>query len=284
MQFYYKFIARLSELENIDEEINAIIFGNVMHRTIELLYQPYRQRPIEENTIKRILNNDGLIERRLNKAFVDNNFEVPKEGQNLLLKRVLKKLVRHVLQNDLQDAPFNIIGLEAEKEYKTQLELPDGKIIALAGTIDRLDEITLPDGLPAFRILDYKTGNVVINDGQKAMQLKPNDYIDKYFSDPEFKTGFQAYWYAYLFWRKNDRNSDIRIIAGLYELKRLSKGIRYVRNGQPIGKQFFEAFEQRLKQLLADLFNTDLPFERTNEPERYAYSPYKQLAGFADVR
>jgi RecB family exonuclease len=275
VNFYYEYIAQLKELSNIDEDINALIFGNVLHRCLELVYEKYKLYPITTTQIDRILDNPNQIENKLNKAFRDNNFEVPKEGNNLLLKRVLKRLVVQILETDKKSTPFSIVGLEAS-DYQTQLMLDDGRTIALHGTIDRIDQVTYPDdGLPTYRILDYKTGTVKIITSEKEQKQPPAAYFNKYFTDPDFKAGFQAYMYAYLFWVSQQRNA--RIIIGIYELKRINEGITLLRSGTLISNDFFEAFEQKLKTLLSELFNYDLPFIQTADLERYEYSPFKKL-------
>lgn len=273
VQFYFKYVAQLYEIQNVNEEINNLIFGNILHKTIELLYQPFQNKQITQPDIDKMLNTYRHIDQNLNQAFIYHKFEHHKEGKNLLLKRVLKRLVVKILQNDKKDAPFTIIGLETA-QFSTTLDIGNGKQAVISGSIDRVDEVNLPDG-PAYRILDYKTGTVTIKDNKTHLAADITQYLSDYFSDPELKAGFQAYLYCYLFWRQHNKNA--RIIAGIYELKKLSEGIRYLRKGQLIDTPFLQTFEENLKDLLTTLFNPDLPFTQTEDSKRYTYSPYQGL-------
>jgi hypothetical protein len=276
MQFYWKEIAQLYETKTIDEEINDRILGNVLHKTLELLYQPFMAYPITEKTIDKMMRNERLIQSNLNKAFDAENFTHHKEGRNLLLKKVIRRLVMKILEKDRTYAPFEIVGLEAS-EYTVDLPLPDGKVVGLKGTIDRIDRVTLPDQSQYYRILDYKSGRVDITTSVAGLAKDTETYLSKYFVDPKFKAGLQVYLYAYLFWNNQQRNVPVQ--AGLYVLREINKGILFLRDGEILSTEFFEAFEVQLQNLLSELFNYNYPFMQTeNDVEkRYEYSPYKGL-------
>ncbi len=274
VQFYFKYVAQLYELETLDEEINAMIFGNVLHKTIELLYEKYTHDYLTETIIESILNDDKLIEKQLHKAFKAENFEHHTSGQNLLLKRVIFKLVKKILENDIKDAPIKIIGLEA-REYKANMKLDNGREIMVTGIIDRIDQIMV-NGSPIVRVLDYKTGKVELNETQAALKLPIDQYIHAYFDNPRYKTGFQAYLYSYLYWLDNKNKS---IVAGLYALKEINQGIRYLRKQQALTSDFFETYGKHLTNMLEELFNQDHPFIQATDEKRYHFSPYKVLVG-----
>jgi ATP-dependent helicase/DNAse subunit B len=276
MQFYWKDIAQLRELSTIDEEINDRILGNLLHKTLELLYQPFVDSLITETTIKKIMGDKKKIDAKLNKAFEEEKFAQPKEGRNLLLKKVIRRLVMKILEKDCTYAPFEIVGLEAS-EYTVDLPLPDGKVVGLKGTIDRIDRVTLPDQSQYYRILDYKSGRVDITTSVAGLAKDTETYLSKYFVDPKFKAGLQVYLYAYLFWSNQQRNIPVQ--AGLYVLREINKGILFLRDGEILSTEFFEAFEVQLQNLLSELFNYNYPFMQTeNDVEkRYEYSPYKGL-------
>ncbi len=274
-QFYLKYVAQLYEVQNLEEEINNLIFGNVLHRTIELLYQPFVSNQITKDIIGQLLKNNRLIAKSLHEAFTYNHFDHHKEGKNLLLKRVLKRLVVKVLDNDFHDAPFKIVGLET-KDYTHVLNIGNGREVVISGSIDRVDEVFLTDGA-AFRIIDYKTGNVELQT-KSTQKLDVSSYLEGYFTKPDMKTGFQAYLYCYLFWVKQNRNARIKV--GIYALKKLSEGIVYLRNGDLITNELLYEFEAKLIRLLKDIFDTEQPFQQTDDIKRYTYSPYQGLVGW----
>jgi RecB family exonuclease len=278
VEFYWRYVAQLKDVGNIDdlvEDIDNRLFGNILHRTIELLYKPFNQYPITAAFIQKLLDNPKLINRCLNKAFEDNLFEIPKEGKNALIKRVLKRLVQKVLENDINDAPFQIVGLETH-EYTTDFTLSNGTVIGLKGTIDRIDSIEIPDVGTCYRVLDYKTGEVEIIKAQNVSKDDLDAYFERYFNDPKYKAGFQIYLYAYLFWKNNDQIPLVK--AGLYTLKKISQGILFVKDGEILTKDDFEAFENQLRRLLDELFDPETPFIQTEHiEERYKYSPFTGL-------
>ena len=153
------------------------------------------------------------------------------------------------------------------------------KEVAISGIIDRVDEITLPDGTLAYRIIDYKTGMVKMNDTASALKKPLDQYIDKYFSDPNVKAGFQAYLYSYLFWRRRPQHEQSQIMAGIYSLKEVNKGILFLRKGEVISNELFQEFERRLVDMLSELFDQNIPFIQVGDEKRYSYSAYKMLVG-----
>ena len=194
-----------------------------------------------------------------------------------MLKKVIKRLIVKIIENDKQDVPFQLVDLERnDNKYNAFLTLKDGRDVLLSGIIDRVDKVSLENGEQAYRILDYKTGQVNLS-GSNNLKLKASDYFNVYFEKTDLKAGFQAYFYAYLFWRKN---KNVPIITGIYALKKINEGIRYLRDKQIITDEFFEAFEEKLRDLLSELFDETYPFKQTETEENYKYSPYKDLVSF----
>ncbi|MGB1206768.1 MAG: PD-(D/E)XK nuclease family protein [Chitinophagales bacterium] len=277
VQFYFKYLAELYELEQVDEDMNPRILGNILHRAIELLYLPYKNENITEIILNKLLSNEKHINRQLNKAFKEEKFTHHKDGKNLLLKKVIKRLIIKILENDKQDVPFKLVDLErSDDKYNVFLTLKDGREVLLSGIIDRVDKISLENGEQVYRILDYKTGEVKLA-AKTKLKLNANDYFNDYFVQTDMKSGFQAYFYAYLFWRKN---KNVPIITGIYALKSINQGIRYLREKQIITNDFFEAFEEKLRDLLSELFDETYPFKQTEKEDNYKYSPYKDLVEF----
>lgn len=271
MQFYFKYLAELKEIDTLDEDISPVIFGNILHKTIEELYKPYKV--ITANIIQQILAKERLINQKLNLAFKQERFKHHTEGKNLLLKKVIRKLVVKILETDQKEAPLTIIGLESRK-YKTEIDIGKDRKVRISGSIDRIDSVQLSNEKTVYRILDYKTGTVNFSESDNALKKSPANYIETYFEKPNYKAGFQAYLYAYLFWLENP---TVSIKIGIYSLKEINKGIRYLQKGRILNKVFFTAFEQRLRAMLTEMFDDGKPFTQVEEAKRYDYSPYVGL-------
>ena len=139
------------EIDSILDEIKMDepgVFKKIMEKKAlvwvihDLLALKTPETTITKGDIKLVLSNAKRIRRKLLDAFEEEKFRHHKEGMNLLLKNVIFKLVKKILENDQHYTPFNIIGLEAES-YKTEITLPDGRKVWVSGVIDRVDEIIL---------------------------------------------------------------------------------------------------------------------------------------------
>jgi len=257
----------------------------------EFMHQQPNLSMLQPEDIKSLRLNEKGLKRKLDEAFSESNFDSQhlQVGKNLLLQRVILNLVKKILQHDEKDAPFKIVGLESS-EVKVTLNIggakgvDENREVALKGVIDRVDEIILEDGKPAYRIIDYKTGAVEFVSATSRGKAIPIDaYFHKYFDDPKYKAGFQIYLYSYLYWRQERDENKVekpRILAGIYSLKEVNKGIRYLRGKKLIDNKFFEGFENRLKQMLQELFDQEENFVQTEKEDRYKFSPYKRLVNF----
>ena len=277
VQFYLKYVAQLRELLTLEEDISPNTFGNILHKTIELLYKPFVKNYISREAIESILKNKSGIKAKLNQAFKEEEFTHHRDGINLLLKRVIERLVTGILRNDAKDAPFRILGLEtAANDYKTQVKIDENRFVNVGGVIDRIDEVSLPDGSKVVRILDYKTGNVNIASDAAVRKLPIPDYLEMYFGDSKYRAGFQAYLYAWLYWKKHP---EARIVAGIYALKEVNAGIRHLRKKAILNAEFFEEFERQLQLMLVEIFEEQTPFTKTDDDKAYEYSAYSGLVG-----
>ncbi|MGI8892764.1 MAG: PD-(D/E)XK nuclease family protein, partial [Bacteroidia bacterium] len=209
MQFYFKHVARIKELTAPDEDLNAIPFGQVLHRAIEILYKEKDVLHLEDDKIS------SMIEAAVNTA-IGEQFSNPDDiikGKNILLRDVILELLKSIIRNDRQTA--DLVIKELESKLTLDFQLDNGLTVGLHGVADRVD---FTENI--LRIIDYKTGHVYIN---KSLD------IAKIFSDVKFKAVFQAFYYAYLFKRMK---SPGMIKAGIYNLPRANAGIDFLSNDQ----------------------------------------------------
>lgn len=275
IEFYFKYVAALRPLDELEEIMSPATIGKVLHTTIEYLYQPRQGKEVTRDYIASVLQNSDLIRRKLVAALRKNDFEHHQDGNNLLFKNVIEQWVKGILTADLQEAPFQIIGLETD-DFATLLPLPDGKKIRLSGSIDRLDKKTDENGQVVVRVLDYKTGNVRLVQKPEKLKLSYSEYLNDYFENSDYKAGFQIYLYAYLYWLQNPQTP---IIAGIYSTQQPNKEVIYARKGEVLNAEFFAEFEQRLKSMISEIFDTQQPFTmpKKDHADLHLLSPYAQL-------
>lgn len=256
MQFYFRYIAKLKELEEVEDFIEANTFGSILHKAMEFIYG--KKGEIDKQFIdqekKRI---DAYVLKAVKEVFPSLDEESELDGKNLLLKQVIVELVSKILDSDKKDLPFQILDLEKKVEHRMEITgtaIP--KEVILTGYIDRIDSTE-----DTIRILDYKTGDIKLRDAS----------IEELFTSTDHKVAFQGYFYAWLYWKQHP-DKNIRI--GIYPVQKLNEGIKYINSGHPIATASFEEFEQRLRKLLQEIFTQGIAFSQVEDETQCLYCPY----------
>ncbi|MEL7005051.1 MAG: PD-(D/E)XK nuclease family protein, partial [Bacteroidota bacterium] len=281
LRFYFKYIQKIKEPEVLEEEIDNRIFGNILHKALENVYNNYllnRDNVVieaQDFTSIRSLVKDAVDEAFRSQFHVEDN-EFKYEGRNIIIFEMILKMVDKVLQFDKGYAPFQILGLEQD-DYRTSLDISVGVdrfCIQLRGGIDRVDKKE-----NTVRIIDYKTGK----DNQKFEDIKSLfDREDK----NRNKAAMQTLLYSYLY-SKNTKNDDSAIQPGLFNAREMFDQKFDPVLQQSVGDRKFEPvldattlfkpFEEELKILLQELFNPTIPFDQTEDLMKCSYCPYKEI-------
>jgi hypothetical protein len=262
VQFYLKYILRIEEPDELKPSKEAADFGTLLHRILELYYTKNKQTT--SNLDKAEL--DVII----NQAIADLGYSTTYFlGKNALTKKILEKLTFDILAIDVQ-TNFNIMSLEHSLE--TTIKINEHQI-KIKGKIDRIDKVQ-----DKIRIIDYKTGNVVlcdfpIIDDEKGIDI----FFQKTFNQTNtmFKEVFQGLLYAWLY-RRN--YPDAKIIIGYFTAKKLQDGINFLNNGKEIDNKILDLFEEKLVQLLHEILYVNKSFVISNNSKAYQYATaYKEL-------
>ncbi len=254
LQYYFRYIAGLREKEDTDDKIEANVFGTIFHGALEQLYSGLEQ--VTPQQIDELLKrSDEEVENAIKREYGISYLQL--EGEDILLAEVIKELVKKILLQDKNEAPFKIESLE--NEFNAVIEIASGAKVRLHGKFDRVDE---RDGVT--RIIDYKTGKVEI----KAKS------IDALFSNPEKKTLFQLNFYSYLY-NQNFPNKIFK--AGFYVAKSLGGGILFPGNGEPVSTELLNEFSTGLRALIGEIYDASIPFSQTTDLNRCEYCEYKNI-------
>ena len=252
LQFYFKYIAGIKEFEEVDEVIAAKHFGSIFHKAMEYFYQDQNEISIEF-----LEEQKEKLPHIINKAFKDilkgHDHET---GKNLLVKSILTELIKRLIDNEIKEAPFQMMYQE-KKILIPYMIGHSQRPIMLNGAIDRIDKKN-----DIYRILDYKTGKVKIGKTD----------ISEFFVNADHKISLQAYFYGLLL--KNEMAID-KIQIGIYPVKKPADRIVYFNDGEPIPDYQFESFEEGLKKLFNELYNPSIPFKQTEDRDKCTYCPYK---------
>jgi CRISPR/Cas system-associated exonuclease Cas4 (RecB family) len=275
LRFYFKYVEGMQEPENIDEEIENNVFGSIIHKTMEILYQPYIGKLVLVEDIDKIFLNKKMIGEVIDRSFAEEYFAKPSlltgdlSGRNLIIRKVIEKYIDGILSYDRISAPFKILSLE--KEYTLELlSSKTGRKVKLGGYIDRLDE---KEG--KIRVIDYKTGN--IKDEFKN--------IDDLFESPPTKRNqavFQTFLYSLIL-----KNKDYSTITpALFFLRNICKpDFDYqiyrvenrVKNQVSDFNEYALDFEGKLKSLIDEIFDPEISFTQTDDARFCLNCPYNTI-------
>ncbi|HWS59715.1 MAG TPA: PD-(D/E)XK nuclease family protein [Flavobacterium sp.] len=178
IDFYFQKILRISEVEEVEENIALNTLGTIIHETLEALYTPFVGKFLSQNDILRCFE---FLDAEVLKQFklVYKEGEI-KKGRNLLAFEVAKRNVSNFLKVELESIKKGeaIKILYLEKACERILDHPSLPFsIKIAGKVDRIEE---RNGI--IRIIDYKTGkvektNVTLKSWNKLTEEIKNDKI-----------------------------------------------------------------------------------------------------------
>lgn len=277
LRFYFRYVAGLNEKEEVAAEVDAGVFGSILHKAIEFLYQvPEGQefRKITPHELERI---KPQIPAMVDKAIMDfykqsEGTDIHFTGQMEIVREIFVNYIQAIVEYDLRNGDFKVLGLE--KDYHASIPVNvDGKIrpIGLYGLIDRVDE---REGI--IRLLDYKTGK-----DNKKIESIPS-LVDRENKNRN-KAGLQTMLYAYLFQFANDSNLK-PLKPGLFNVKEIFKEnfSPFLLMDKSEVENYFdhrEEFEEGLSGLLAEIFDANIPFTQTEDILKCGYCPYKEMCG-----
>ena len=219
LQFYFKYVARLREQDEISDDIEDSTFGTIIHEVMRELYEPYVGRELTSTVLQAMHKNDTAIRALVDKQFAINVFHEDGTaadpatwgGSAILNRDVIIRYIHSQLLHDAAIAPIHLIALEIDppkspllrgdfpstgqdscsSPFKGRLGGVQGRSggvpIFLGGRIDRIDTITAY-GQSVTRIVDYKTSS-----HQQTLTSIANLFIPTTNSDDHI---FQTFCYA----------------------------------------------------------------------------------------
>ena len=280
LKFYFRYVMELYEQEEMAEEVDAMVFGNILHHIMERLYQPFDsdgKRAITGKEIEKIMQCvDGEIKREFIRQFGAEEKEFQFEGQNVLAREVIRKMVLKILEFDGQQTPFELLGVEADekKGYKLNAEISvDGEkiLVGIKGIIDRIER---KDGQT--RIVDYKTGK-----DEKSFTDIPSLFDRE--ANNRNKAVLQIFIYGLLYMNAPDLQTNLPLQAALFNIRDLFRddfspliqsGKGNARADVQDMRKYLDEFSTELKILLKEIFDRGVAFSQTNDDKKCAYCPY----------
>lgn len=276
LRFYFRYIAHIKKQDTITEDIEGSMFGRLLHTSMELLYSPYLGQTLEIKDFEKLLASENTIEQCVLKAFAVEFFKKENDrpdlhGKSIVVKEVLIKYIRRILEVDKKFAPITL--MEFEKSFQTGIAVPTPGVsinVSIGGKIDRVDKTD-----HHFRVIDYKTGKVDhgFNSIEQLFEIN---------GKKQNKEVMQILLYAYVL------GSDLSykvlpVLPGIYGLRDIFKH-DFDERIHRFKNELIENFTQveneyvvGLQELLAGMFNPELPFTKVTDKKKCEYCDYKGI-------
>jgi CRISPR/Cas system-associated exonuclease Cas4 (RecB family) len=278
LKFYFRYVAGIREAREVEDDLDARILGNFLHRVMEKFYldlvNDKKSMKVEAEDLKQ---RRGTIEALIDHVFIESYHLDPEkpvlyEGQRVVVKEVVKRFAEEILKKDIAYAPFEIVGLETrDRTYAVRLPVEGNPEVQLGGSIDRADRKN-----NVVRVIDYKTGKDNITFEGPVSDLLNRDAERN-------KAAFQTMMYALLF-HKNAKPFDepVKLVPGLMNRINLFEGNftfglkkdkEYVQDATPL----LPEFEQSLTTLLTEIYDPAVPFNQTDNNDICKWCPYREI-------
>jgi len=277
MKFYYRYVNGLKETEVITRDIDPAMLGNILHDIMKNLYYEFISQVLTSDRLNSFISDKQLVKKIINNAVrekFNKGADSPIEGNESIVRDVLKAYVMKILRTDKSLTPFKILNLEDNFSFTLPLPSGDSQIeVLIGGKVDRIDVVG-----GGTRIVDYKTGSVAdtinsvgdlfVNDRKKDSDgwLQTLIYCEAYLaSNPEVCIRPSVY--------------KIRKLTGAspadkLRLKTNSKNEIIIDDYQTVRDDFIN----NLKIIVATILSKKEPFTMTGDIRgKCSYCPYKAL-------
>ncbi|MFI3301645.1 MAG: PD-(D/E)XK nuclease family protein [Rikenellaceae bacterium] len=264
LRFYFYSLAGIKRDDELSEDVDAPMFGIILHAAIEKLYfDKEKNAPIQIGKLRQRLNNlEQIVEEAINKHYLQKESAKSSEypGNILLIKEIVCKYIRDgVVAYDLAHPDFIVQGVEQKVELHYPLE--DGRQIKLKGILDRVD--LMKDG--SIRIVDYKTGTAHLEfkgieklftgNGTERMS---NVIQTLLYSMMLYKNGEPKVTPSLFYVRQmGDKNYSPNIVDCSTKEKRVISSYEECK----------DEFEQRIQETINELFDESVPFTQCDKDD-----------------
>ena len=254
IQFYFQRVLRISETDEVEENIAVNTLGTIIHGTLEELYKPFIGRLLTIADLKICISKiDNEVLNQFKLVYKEGEI---KKGRNLLAFEVAKRNVLNFIKTELEAIEkegdeIQIISLETTYER----ELIDARLpfpVLIKGNVDRIE---LRNG--KIRIVDYKTGKVDKN----HMILKSWNGLTEDIKNDKL---IQVLAYAFMY---EEQAKGQEMEAGIISFKNLKTGFLPFKFrpekdvDQFISAEIMENYLEQIVILLQEILNQDIPFE-----------------------
>lgn len=261
LDFYHYYVLGYNEPDELEETIEASTLGSVVHKVLEDIYKPFEGgNNLEIAHLEAAIGKaDEMCKEQFREIYSKDGVD---SGLNHLIFNVASGFVKRFLSHEIDrlkgaekpNEAVQIKSLELELKHQLTIQTSIGAVtVNMRGNADRVDEC---DGV--LRIIDYKTGKVE----QKNVSVSsPEDLIEK----SGLTKALQLMTYAWMY--RGEHNHSGPLQAGNISMRNLEPWLLSVKwgNAQVLLPEQTDEFEDILRQLLEEMFDTSKPFRHADK-------------------
>lgn len=273
LKFYFKYVAKIREPREVEEDLDARVLGNFLHMVMEYFYQEILDaKGVPTIEAADFIDYEKRIAKLIDRAFVKNygldpDRPVTYEGQRLVVREIIKRFVDRIIEIDKGYVPFSIEAIE-RKDISLHVNV-DKAVVVLGGTIDRADRKS-----DVIRVIDYKTGK-----DDMSFADVPSLFLRE---KKRNKAAFQTFMYTLLFEQTLQGSERVRLVPGLFNRINifnddfrfgLIQGKSYLEDASPL----LPEFRERIAGLVTEIFDPTLEFDQTPDTDACKICSYSHI-------
>ena len=292
-KFYYGTVKGLEAEEEVAESLDYGMFGTVYHDTMRALYTSEEAmdpefvfndreprgglngealKDVSQSYIEGWLSRKEDIKAKVKALIMMQLNTIEVSGRNLVVADVIVRYIIKTLQRDLEllkkegRDSFEILG----REIRVAGEFCGQRF---KGFIDRLDSFKDEQA----RVVDYKTGKV-LEDDENIHDGNAEEIAEKIFN-PDMKNWPKIALQFYIYDMLVQSRPEVRgreICNCVYSTAHLFKEPPVT---VPMNRMFYEAVSAKLEAMLAQMYDTSVPFRRTDDEKTCSYCDFRMICG-----
>ncbi len=277
LRFYFYSVARLKSEDELTEEVDAPMFGTILHAAAQRLYEQILNEEHPGETLRALVRSGAVeqaVTEAINREYLQNDSAETNgyPGNLVLVHDIVSKYLRNgVIPYDAAHDGFRVSGLEHPVEYAFPFTAAGRELqVRFGGIADRID--TLDDG--RLRVVDYKTG-------ESQLEFAGVDALFNGEAKQRQANVLQTLLYAMML----THSEGCEAVPALYYVRRMNRPeyspelIDRSTGAVGAGYSTYAAdFERLLREKLAELFDPDVPFRATDDTEHTCrYCDYRQI-------
>ena len=277
LKFYFSVVAQLRNKDEIEEQIDDRILGNIFHYAAQLLYSEIVAKGDVAERLKTLSKPEKLeqaVDEAIRHEYLRTEKVIPEEysGDLTLIRSVVLRYLRNVLAYDGNHDNFCVERLEKPVFYDFPFRV-GGRELSLhfEGISDRVDSMS--DG--SIRIIDYKTG---------SNHLEYNSLDALFNGSPDERVSNITKTMLYAMMMYHTSGCDVRPV--LYYVRSMHDAdyspLLVDKSRKTTGDMYSsmrEEFESLVASKLSEMYDPDVPFRQCEDKKACVYCDFREVCG-----